>query len=121
MELKRFSTVAATAALALTVGFSWGAAAGSRGLLKAPERPKRERRKLSSATELAQDLSLVVDYLERGQSYFRAYQRGTHSVEENKKFLDFLERYEKELAVAKKEIDTLDRWVLRRGSLDSIE
>ncbi len=121
MELKRIFTIASSTTLALAIGFSFGMAAGSRGLLTAPDRLKRERRKISSATHLAADLALVVDYLERGQSYFRAYQRGTHSIEENKKFLKFLEHYEKELAVAKKEVATLDKWVANRGSLDTIE
>ncbi len=121
MEMKRISIITVTAALALTIGFSWGASAASRGGLKAPARPARKVRKLSSATDLAKDLSLVVDYLERGQSYFRAYQRGTHSIDENKQFLNFLEHYEKELAVAKKEVATLNKWIAARGSLDTIE
>jgi len=121
MELKRISTFALSIALALTVGFSFGAAAATRGSLKAPARPARKVRKLSTATELARDLALVVDYLERGQSYFRAYQRGTHSIEENKQFLDFLEHYEKELLVAKKETRTLNKWIASKGSLDTLE
>jgi hypothetical protein len=121
MDGKRISILILAFAVASTAGFSLGRASAAVEGLKVPAKPKRERRKLDSATDLAKDLALVVDYLERGQSYFRAYQRGTHSLEDNKKFLSFLEHYEKELAVAKKEIRTLDKWVEARGSLDSIE
>lgn len=109
-------------AFVFALGFSWGrVSAAATSELKVPERPKRERRKLDSATDLAKDYALVVDYLERGQRYYREYQRGTHSVEDNKKFLKFLEHYEKELAVAKKEVATLQKWTEARGSLDSIQ
>lgn len=85
-----------------------------------PEPPKHERRQLTTGSELAQDLSEVVVYLEAGQAYFRAYQKGSHSVEENKTFLGFLENYERELKVAMKESAALRTWVVERGSLDSV-
>ena len=84
-----------------------------------PQPPKHARRNLDSAGELAKDFAEVVQYLEHGQSYFRAYQRGTHTVEENQAFLKFLETYEKEYAIAKKEAATLLKWVEEKGSLDS--
>ncbi|OIO12466.1 MAG: hypothetical protein AUJ52_00095 [Elusimicrobia bacterium CG1_02_63_36] len=122
MERKKIAALGLACAFALTLGFSLGraSAAGTEGV-KAPARPKRERRKLDSATDLAKDFALVVDYLERGQAFYREYQRGTHSVEDNKEFLAFLEHYEKELAVAKKEVTTLEKWIKARGSLESIQ
>lgn len=89
------------------------------GLIKPPAPPRHATRKLDSASELAFDLQQVVTYLEYGQAFYRAYGKGTHSVEENQRFLKFLETYEAELALAKKEADTLRKWVYERGSLES--
>jgi len=77
------------------------------------------RRTLDSAAELARDLQEVVTFLEKGQAFLRSYGTGTHSVEENQAFLKFLETYEKELQVAKKESDALRKWVYEKGSLDN--
>jgi len=84
-----------------------------------PKRPAHPDKRLESATELSRDLTRVISYLEQGKSYYRAYQEGTHTVEENKRFLRFLETYEKELALAKKEAATLKRWVDEKGPLHS--
>lgn len=86
-------------------------------VLVPPAPPAHARRSLDSPTELARDFAEVVAYLDAGQAYFRAYQKGTHSVEENRAFLAFLEVYEKEYAVAKKEADALRTWVKERGAL----
>ena len=86
---------------------------------KAPIPPEHSRRSLETASELAEDLAAVVKYLEAGQSYYRAYQSGTHTVEENADFLKFLERYEQELNIAKKEAPALRKWVFERGAMDT--
>jgi len=84
-----------------------------------PKQPAHARRSLDTASELARDLQEVVAYLEAGQSYYRAYQKGTHTVEENKAFLEFLEVYEKEQSIARKEADALRKWVSENTSLDT--
>ena len=88
-------------------------------LIVPPAAPAHARRNLDSPTELARDLAEVVAYLDAGQAYFRAYQKGSHSVEENRLFLAFLESYEKEYAVSRKEVEALKKWVIERGTLDA--
>jgi hypothetical protein len=84
-----------------------------------PVAPEHRRRNLTTASELAADLADVVKYLEAGQAYFRAYGKGSHDAAENKAFLAFLESYEKELAVAKKEVRLLSSWIISNSGLDS--
>lgn len=84
-----------------------------------PAPPAHAKRKLDTPTALAKDLHEVVAYLEKGQKFFRDYQTGSHTVEENAAFLKFLERYEAELKIAKKESLALRKWVVERGSLDA--
>ena len=88
-------------------------------ILRPPEAPAHARRNLDTAAALAQDLAEVAAYLEAGQSYYRAFQRGTHTAEENNAFLKFLETYEKEHKAAKKEIEALRNWILLKGALDA--
>ncbi|MDE2290658.1 MAG: hypothetical protein KGL53_01140, partial [Elusimicrobia bacterium] len=83
-----------------------------------PPTPAHAQRSLDSPTALARDLAEVVAFLDAGQTYFRAYQKGDHSVAENQKFLAFLQDYEREYAVAKKESAALRSWVVDKGSLD---
>lgn len=85
-----------------------------------PAPPAHARRSLDSPAELARDLAEVVAYLDAGQAYFKGYQKGTHAPEENKQFLAFLEAYEKEYGVAKKEAAALKKWVDEQGSLDAV-
>ena len=92
----------------------------SAGRLRAPIPPEHKRRNLTTIGELARDCIEVVNYLDQGQVYFRAYQKRPHTVEENAEFLRFLETYERELEVAKKEVDALRSWVRQKGSLDSV-
>lgn len=87
--------------------------------LTPPVPPAHARRNLDSPSDLVKDFAEVVAYLDAGQAFFRAYQKGTHSVEDNKRFLAFLEAYEREYAVAKKESLALRTWVMERGSLDA--
>ncbi|MBI5596079.1 MAG: hypothetical protein HY928_08335 [Elusimicrobia bacterium] len=87
--------------------------------LVSPAPPAHARRSLDSPSDLVKDFAEVVSYLDAGQAYFRAYQKGTHTVEDNKRFLAFLEAYEREYAVAKKESLALRTWVMERGSLDA--
>lgn len=84
-----------------------------------PPVPKHERRELSSAAEIALDLAEVVAFLEGGQSYFRTYQKGTHTSEENTRFLRFLEDYERERGIARKETETLRLWMQEKSDLEA--
>src|SRR5688572_4409520 len=67
-----------------------------------PKFPARPKGTLDPAGEVARDLSVRVEYFEHGQSYYRAYTKGSHSPEENKAFVKFLEDYENELGIAKR-------------------
>jgi hypothetical protein len=84
----------------------------------APKPPAHAQRELNTASGLARDLVDVIVYLEQGQAYFRSYQSGTHTAEDNARFLAFLEAYEKESAIAKKESETLRKWVLEKTELE---
>ncbi|MFA6030960.1 MAG: hypothetical protein WC969_13980 [Elusimicrobiota bacterium] len=86
-----------------------------------PSLPKHERRELSTAAEIALDLAEVVAFLEGGQSYFRTYQKGTHTSEENTRFLRFLEDYERERLIAQKEAETLRQWMREKSDLEAPE
>jgi len=86
-------------------------------VLTPPAVPAHARKNLDSPAELARDFAEVVTFLEQGQAYFRAYQKGSHTPEENKLFLAFLESHEREQAVARKEADALRKWVLEQSSL----
>lgn len=90
------------------------------GRLRAPLPPEHKRRNLTTISELARDCIEVVIYLDQGQAYFRAYQKRPHTVAENAEFLSFLETYERELEVARKEVEALRTWVRQKGSLDSV-
>ena len=93
--------------------------AGESAVVSPPPPPEHQNRNITTVSQLSRDLHDVVVYLEAGQDYFRKYQTGTHSVEENAAFLNFLEVYEKELELAKKEARTLRIWVDTRGSLEA--
>ena len=86
-------------------------------LLTPPTFPAHARKNLDSPGELSRDLAEVVNFLEAGQAYFRAYQKGSHTPEENKLFLAFLETYEREQAVARKEADVLRKWLVEQSAL----
>jgi|GEM_PF-6158467 hypothetical protein len=83
-----------------------------------PAPPAHARRELNTAAELALDLAEVTAYLEEGQAYFKAYQKGTHSAEENTLFLKFLQEYEREREIGRKEADTLKRWSDEKSDLE---
>ena len=84
----------------------------------APKPPAHVQRELNTASGLARDLTEVVAYLEQGQVYLRSYQSGTHTAEDNARFLVFLEAYEKEREIAKKESETLRKWILEKTELE---
>lgn len=115
------------AIFAVTLAIQADSQAPSRSAVRPPVRkeflppapPEHKRRNLNNVSDLSADLGQVVAYLEEGQAYFRDYQSGTHSLVENAKFLKFLETYEGELVLAKKEVATLKIWIDNRGSLDS--
>ncbi|MBI4349260.1 MAG: hypothetical protein HY553_20650 [Elusimicrobia bacterium] len=90
-------------------------------VLMPPPTPRHERRMVDSASDLARDLTEVVAFLEQGQSYFRAFKKGTHTKEENAAMLRFLEAYEKEREIAKKEASLLNAWVQTKSDLEPIE
>jgi hypothetical protein len=88
--------------------------------LKPPKPPRHKRKNITTIEDLAKDLSEVVAYLDKGRVYFKTYQTGSHTVAENADFLNFLETYERELALARKEAKTLQAWIDSKGPLDSV-
>ena len=82
-----------------------------------PKPPVRAKDSLNSAGEVARDLAAAVEYFEAGQAYYRAYTKGSHTPEENKAFVRFLEDYEKELAIARKTHAILGSWIERKSSV----
>lgn len=81
---------------------------------KVPERPKGT---LDTAGEVARDLAVRVQYFEDGQAYYRAYTKGSHTPEENKAFVKFLEDYENELGIAKRTYAILGVWLEKKSSI----
>lgn len=90
-------------------------------MLMPPSPPRHEQRMVDSASDLARDLTEVVAFLEQGQAYFRAYKKGSHTTEENAAMLRFLETYEQERELAKKEAKLLNSWVQERSDLEPVE
>lgn len=86
-------------------------------VLMPPATPAHARKNLDSPAELARDYAEVITFLEQGQAYFRAYQKGSHTPEENKQFMAFLEAFEREQVVARKEGEALRKWVLEQSAL----
>jgi len=86
--------------------------------LAPPKAPAHVQRDLNTASALAKDLHEVVVFLEQGKVYFKEYQTGNHTPEENAQFLKFLEVHEKEQAIAKKEAEALKRWVFEKSGLE---
>jgi hypothetical protein len=82
-----------------------------------PKAPARAKNSLDGAGEVARDLAASVEYFEAGQSYYRAYAKGTHSAEENAAFVRFLEEYEKEQLHARRTHAALGQWLERRSKV----
>jgi hypothetical protein len=112
----------AVSAVSVEVGAQRSAVAAeaSSEALTPPSPPRHRLKNITNVADLAEDLKEVVVYLEKGQVYFKTYQTGSHTVSENADFLNFLETYERELALAKKEAKTLQAWIETKGSLDSV-
>lgn len=87
-------------------------------VLMPPTIPARPAGTLDTAAEVAKDLAVRVQYFEDGQSYYRAYTKGgSHTAEENKAFLRFLEEYERELEIARKVHALLGVWLEKKSSV----
>lgn len=82
-----------------------------------PKIPSRPKGTLDTAGEVARDLAVRVEYFENGQSYYRAYTKGSHSPEENKAFVQFLEEYENELAIARRTHAILGTWLEKKSAI----
>lgn len=82
-----------------------------------PKVPVRPKGTLDSAGEIARDLAVRVEYFENGQSYYRAYTKGSHSPEENKAFVQFLEDYENELGIARRVHALLGVWLEKKSAI----
>lgn len=82
-----------------------------------PAVPARPKGTLDTAGEVARDLAVRVEYFENGQAYYRAYTKGSHSPEENKAFVKFLEDYENELGIAKRTHAILGVWLEKKSSI----
>ena len=88
-----------------------------KAVLLPPKVPARPKGTLDSAGEVARDLAVRVEYFENGQSYYRAYTKGSHSPEENKAFVKFLEDYESELGIAKRTHAILGLWLEKKSAI----
>ncbi len=86
-------------------------------LLLPPKVPARPKGTLDTAGEVARDLAARVQYFEDGQSYYRAYTKGSHNPEENKAFVQFLEDYENELGIAKRVHAILGVWLDKKSAI----
>ena len=86
-------------------------------VLLPPKIPARPKGTLDSAGEVARDLAVRVEYFENGQAYYRAYTKGSHTPEENKAFVQFLEEYENELAIAKRVHALLGEWLEKKSAI----
>lgn len=82
-----------------------------------PKIPARPKGTLDTASEVARDLAVRVEYFENGQSYYRAYTKGSHTPEENKAFVQFLEDYENELGIAKRTHAILGTWLEKKSAI----
>lgn len=82
-----------------------------------PAAPVREKPALETASDLTLDMSKLVIFLESGQSYYRAYGKGTHNSAENKAFVKFLEDYERALGDLKQESAALRQWIDKKSEL----
>lgn len=82
-----------------------------------PAPPARPKGTLDTAGEVARDLAVRVEYFENGQAYYRAYTKGSHTPEENKAFVKFLEDYENELGIAKRTHAILGVWLDKKSSI----
>ncbi len=87
------------------------------GPLLPPRTPPRPKATLDTAGEIARDLTARVEYFENGQSYYRAYTKGSHTPEENKAFVQFLEDYESELGIARRTHAILGAWLDKKSSI----
>lgn len=85
--------------------------------LMPPSIPARPKGTLDTAGDVARDLAVRVEYFEAGQAYYRAYTKGTHTPEENKAFVRFLEEYENELAIAKRVQVLLGTWLEKKSAI----
>jgi len=91
--------------------------AEAKPILLPPKVPARPKGTLDTAGEVARDLAIRVEYFENGQSYYRAYTKGSHSPEENKAFVRFLEDYENELNIAKRTHAILGVWLEKKSAI----
>ncbi len=102
---------------AVAVSTPVAAAPEPKAVLLPPKVPTRPKGTLDSAGEVARDLAVRVEYFENGQSYYRAYTKGSHSPEENKAFVQFLEDYENELGIAKRVHTLLGVWLEKKSAI----
>jgi hypothetical protein len=86
-------------------------------LLFPPKAPARGKNSLDSPGEVARDLAASVEFFEAGQSYYRAYAKGTHTPEENAAFVKFLETYEKEQQIARRTHAALGQWLEKKSKV----
>ena len=86
-------------------------------LLMPPKVPVRAKNSFDSASDISRDLNVSVEYFEQGQAYYRAFTKGSHTPEENKAFVQFLEDYERELAISRKLYGLLGVWLEKKSGI----
>ena len=85
--------------------------------LTPPRAPEREKAALVTASAVALDMARSLAFLEQGQTYYKAYAKGTHTPQENKDFVKFAEDYDRELTTMKKEMEVLKLWLEKKADL----
>lgn len=115
--LAQTSTATAVAVSTAAAALSAPDASAQPRRLFPPKAPARAKNSLDGAGEVARDLAASVEYFEAGQSYYRAYAKGTHTPEENAAFVQFLEEYEKEQATARRTHAALGQWLERKSKV----
>lgn len=113
--------IAILVVLAVAAASAHGDSEPAPGALMPPSPPRHEQRMLDNAGDLARDLAEIVAFLEQGQSYFKAFKKGTHSAQENAALVRFLETYERERDIARREVEVLGEWVKKKSELEPRE
>jgi len=82
-----------------------------------PQPPAHTRGMMDTTADTVRDLADTIAFLEAGQTYFRAFARDTHTIDENQRLLEFLKDYDAELVAARKKEAALRSWLEKASAL----